>query len=275
MGIEEIIILFIVGCIGGYLSGLLGIGGGIVYVVVFDIVLSRLPFVNGNEKLIVQMTLINSIFAIFFAALSGCIKQYKIGNFYYREVLLAAIPGTVAAVGFTHFVNQWEGYDKDTFLTIFSLALLPLFIRFVQKKNTTEEQQQISPAWFSVAGALAGTCTAFTGLGGGIVMNPFLHGALRYPLKKTLSIALGNMLITTFFISIYHLSISPAQDFEVPGYFSGIYLPLLVPVTIGNLIFSPIGVAAAQKMSPNIIKWIFIIFSALILGRNFYQIFMV
>lgn len=272
MGFAETLILFLVGCFGGYLSGLLGIGGGIIYVVVFDTVLARLPFVQGDSRLIVQLTLLNSIVAIFFAALSGCYKQYKIGNFYLKEVILAAIPGVIASVGFTHLIAHWDGYNKKLFLIVFSLALVPLFIRFVSKSSEVKDNNNISPKWFSIAGGLAGTCTAFTGLGGGIVMNPFLHGALHYPLKKSLSIALGNMLITTFFITIYHMTFSPLAQVEVKGYFNGIYLPLLIPVTLGNLIFSPIGVSAAQKMSAVYIKWIFIVFTALIFGRNLYLI---
>lgn len=271
MSFLTIVLLFFVGCVGGWFSGLLGIGGGVIYVVVFNYILNKISAIQDSH-IQVQLILLNSIFAIFFAALSGCIKQYKSNNFFLKEVLLAGIPAVVFSLGFTYFIHQWKGYNKESFLLVFTFALVPLILKFFSKKKDITTKA-ISPKLYSIGGSISGTVTAFTGLGGGVVLNPFLHGIFNLELKKTLSIALGNMLLSTFFITLYHIISNDFKTIEVSGMFHGIYFPMVLPVALGNMLFSPLGVATAQRLEDRQIKWIFIVFTSIIIFHNLYGIF--
>ena len=69
---NEIVMLFLVGSLGGIISGMFGIGGGVIYVVVFNIYLKKNhPELVHNDAMLVQLTLINSIFSIFLAPFLG------------------------------------------------------------------------------------------------------------------------------------------------------------------------------------------------------------
>lgn len=267
-----ILLLFLVGCVGGIMSGLLGIGGGVIYVIIFQNVLqTHLPIAaDGSE--IVRLTLLNSIFAVFFSALSGSYQQYKMGNFYMKEVIYAAIPAIIFAIGGTAFINHWEGYNRDVFLVIFTLMLFPLMIRFFAKKHTVVVNN-ISMNKYAFGGVMSGLTTAFTGLGGGIVMSPYLHGMYKLSLKKTLSIALGNMLFSTFFILLYKILIHESDCENVKGMYYGIYLPMVLPVTLGNMLFSPLGVRWNTRAKDQVLRIIFIIFIFIIICHNLYGIF--
>ncbi len=272
MEISGLLALFLIGCFGGIMSGLLGIGGGVIYVIVFqNVLLTHLPLAAEGSEL-VRLTLLNSIFAVFFSALSGSYQQYNIGNFYIKEVVYAALPAIFTAIGGTAFLHHWEGYDRDKFLIIFTIMLIPLMIRFFVK-NRTAVVEDISIDKYALGGVMAGLTTAFTGLGGGIVMSPYLHGIHKLNLKKTLSIALGNMLFSTFFILLYKLFTYENAYCDVKGMYYGIYLPMVLPVTLGNMLFSPLGVRLASRASDHSLRIIFFLFILVIICHNLYGIF--
>lgn len=268
----QFVILFLVGCFGGIMSGLLGIGGGVLYVIVFqNILLRQFPALSDSSEL-VRLILLNTIFAVFFSALSGSYKQYKLGNFYLKEVLYAALPATIFAIGGTVFINHWQGYSKNLFLVLFTIMLIPLMFRFFIK-DRQQFTEDIDKEKYAFGGIMAGLTTAFTGLGGGVVMSPYLHGINKLNLKKTLSIALGNMLITTFFILLYKVLTYHDTFPNVKGMYYGIYMPMVLPVTLGNMLFSPLGVSMASKISDRVLKIVFVIFISIIICHNLYGIF--
>ena len=133
---NEIVMLFLVGSLGGIISGMFGIGGGVIYVVVFNIYLKKNhPELVHNEAMLVQLTLINSIFSIFFGALSGFLKQVKSRNFYPNLVLQTGIPALFTAILGTILVAHWEGYNKKIFFSVFTIFLIPMLFKVLPTKK--------------------------------------------------------------------------------------------------------------------------------------------
>jgi uncharacterized membrane protein YfcA len=272
---NEIVMLFLVGSLGGIISGMFGIGGGVIYVVVFNIYLKKNhPELVHNDAMLVQLTLINSIFSIFFGALSGFLKQVKSRNFYPNLVLQTGIPALFTAILGTILVAHWEGYNKKIFFSVFTIFLIPMLLKVLPTKKEVVENDQLDKKYFGLTGLLTGLCTAFTGLGGGVVINPILNGLLKYPIKKTFSISQGVMLITTFGISIFHL-FNKNEGIEALGadFYSGINLKMTFPVIIGMIIFAPFGVTLAQKTPAKLLQLLFAIVCLAIIIRNLFQIF--
>lgn len=272
---QDFIFLFIIGCLGGVISGMFGIGGGVIYVVVFSTYLKRVfPILAQHETILVQLTLINSIFSIFFGALSGVLKQLRMKNFETKNVLQTAIPALITAILGTVFISHWTGYNKNTFFIIFTVFLFPMLFKLIPTKAIQIERQQIDQKYFTITGIITGFCTAFTGLGGGVVINPILHGLLKYPIKKTFSISQGVMLITTLGITIYHLFFKIDTTLLQNGhFFRGINFTMTFPTIVGMMIFAPIGVELAQKTPPKLLQLLFAIVCFTIIIRNLYQIF--
>ena len=80
LSINDFIILFLFGSFGGFMSGYLGVGGGIIYVPVLDYFLSK--YFHDTE--LVKAVLANSLFVIMFSAAVASYKQYKLGNLYFK-----------------------------------------------------------------------------------------------------------------------------------------------------------------------------------------------
>ena len=263
----EFVILLLTGCFGGLLSGLFGIGGGVVYVIVFQVYFEEY-YPQYNEHTLVEQVVANSILAVFCGSISGVIKQVKLKNFYPKEVSITGIGALLTGILATIFQYQWKSFDKTIFFILFTIFLLPLLFKVVPSQTKTEENLHINRNFFFGTGLLTGICTALTGVGGGVVINPMLHGIKNYPIKRSFSISQGVMMITTFAISIYNLYNATKHHIDI------FHFKLLIPVVVGVILTAPLGVSLAQKINAVVLQKLFVIFAVLIIGYNLIQIYL-
>ncbi|MFT6849745.1 MAG: putative membrane protein YfcA [Sphingobacteriales bacterium] len=271
MSTIDIIILLISGCLGGFLAGLLGIGGGIVYVVLFSFYLEKLGFPQAT---LVPHIIANSLFAIFFGGLSGIIKQSRNKNFFLKPVLITAIPATLASIGITYFVNKGEWYSPTMFKVFFVclLTLMAIKIFLFRKDEKIEKPEKTSTKKYFITGFSGGLIAALSGVGGGVIMVPFLTNFLQIKIRKATSISLGVIVVMAFFTSLYSFFAIPTRVEDIPFTFGLISLPIVIPAAMGSLFGSPLGVTAAGKIKPEYIRLLFIFFISLVIIRMVYKL---
>jgi uncharacterized membrane protein YfcA len=95
MGAEEIIGAILVGIAAGVTSGMLGVGGGVLFV-------PGLVFVLGMSQLGAEAT---SLLAIVPVALVGAWRQHRYGNVRWRDGLLVAALSPLGVVGGVQLAN--------------------------------------------------------------------------------------------------------------------------------------------------------------------------
>jgi uncharacterized protein len=263
----EVIILFATGCLGGLLSGLLGIGGGVIYVVVFQ---TWLEYHTGQDILpheFVQLIILNSLVAIIFSAMAGLWGQSRNLALDGAMITKSGLPAAISAIVFTIAISSGNWYQREPFLIVFTLLLLPLLLKLIPKKSDITVNT-VKDRWLFSGGALAGMATALSGLGGGVVLHPYLHGLAKLDMRKTLPLSLGVMLFSAGSIVAFHLLLGNLES----GY-KGIIAAMVIPVALGNILTAPLGVRLAQRLPIMTIKWVFIIAALLLFSRNLYLIF--
>lgn len=260
--ILDIIVLVLLGGLGGLLAGLLGIGGGIIYVLIFDYFLHKL---GVAQELIVPSIIANSMFAILFAGVSGSYKQWKNKNFFPNEMIITGLAASVSSITFSYIISQGQWYTKEKFSIVFIILLVLIAIRlFTQRKKTeTNENAKASMSALSITGLISGTIAAFSGIGGGVIIVPILTDIIKLPIKKATSISLGVISIMAMFTSIYNGMLSTADTSKG----SLLIFSLAIPVAIGSLIASPIGVSISNKLKPSQIRVILIIFLLVVISK--------
>ncbi len=272
LSINDFIILFLFGSFGGFMSGYLGVGGGIIYVPVLDYFLSK--YFHDTE--LVKAVLANSLFVIMFSAAVASYKQYKLGNLFFKEILQTLLPGIVSVVILQTLINKGTWYSRDVFLYFFlSMLLFVVFKMFLSKpKAIIAESTKADNYKYNITGAFAGIITAMSGLGGGVIMTPVFTEWMKLDIKKASAISTGVILGFAIVIGILNLNAVP-QNYVNNFQFGYILLPIALPLIIGTFLFAQMGVKTAQKSKSQTIRIIFASFASIVLLKVIYEILII
>lgn len=258
------IIDLLVGIVSGFLAGLLGVGGGIL----FSTVLFYL-FTKANLQNSVQWTVGSSLFCVFTTSISSVYKHYNQENIFWKESLKIGSAGILGTVVGT-LINRSGFYNKEEFVIFFCLVLGYAAYSFVsgnrakEAESTEEEEKEVSFKDALLIGGLGGCVASLAGVGGGIVLVPFLTLVYHKSIYKTVSISAMSIVIISLlgwlqFAFLYHPTTS-LSSFSVGFVDFGTALPLV----IGGLIGARIGVWANSRIKPKIIHWTFATFAFLV-----------
>jgi uncharacterized membrane protein YfcA len=199
------VLLFVVGTFTGTLSGLLGIGGGLLMVPALTI--WGVPLVQATAT---------SLIGVFLSALSGSIRNFHVGELNWRASLLLAVFGILTAQ-----VGAWVGDrlpDASLAIGFAILLLVTIYLmdlrRQLRKKAEIRQIEEATQAEMSAAsipiaqtesdghvpvqlpqiagiGLLAGILSGLFGVGGGVVMVPLQMLLLGESIKAAVRTSLG------------------------------------------------------------------------------------
>lgn len=264
--------LFVAGLVGGFLGGLLGIGGGIIYIVVIPATLSHLGVPPAE---MVQYTIANSIVASLFSALSANYFLVRTRNFYLAEVVTIGFFGVISSLLVLHGVVNTTWYSRGAFNVVIVLLLIYMMLKTLANaakampaENLEQEGRGLR---LGLAGLASGTVSALSGLGGGIIIIPILNSVFKMDIKKANSISLGVIGITSLSLTLSSMLETPRHpfDFYNVGY---VIFPVVLALSVGVVIASPFGVKAGSLLSSRVISYLFSFFLGLVILRKIIEI---
>jgi uncharacterized protein len=189
----EAILTVLVGFAAGVLSGLFGVGGGIVMT-------PGLTALAGVAPIVAVATPLPIILP---TAAVGAFTYHRAGEVDVRAAAWISLTGSAgSAVGalLTEVVNA----RLLLVLTAVLLAWQSVQILRGRSRSTAIEEQPI-PAWtLALIGVGAGLLSGLLGIGGGTVIVPALAGMLRVPLKRALGTSLVAVVILVIPGAIVH-----------------------------------------------------------------------
>lgn len=283
-GVEsDIVSLFILGCMAGFLSGFFGIGGGSLVTPILQVIF-QIPF---------QICVGSSLAQTAGSSITAVLRHWKLGNVDFKLAFLilgvnflgvesgARILDYLGSLDTFVIKNQEihyvEYYSRWLFLlillviagliTLESLSSNLLLKEKIKTQNETNtkltgrfiQRLQIPPIidfpksnLYSISivaitypAFFIGITTGLLGIGGGVVTVPLLIYGCGVPTN----IAVGTSLLLVFFSTFYGTIIHSMRH--------NVDLTLLSTLLIGSTIFAQIGASMTQLISGHSIRFYF------------------
>lgn len=260
MSLETILILLSVGIAAGILSGLFGVGGGIIIVPSMIAVYSYIHF---DSPYTVHIAIATSLFTIIFTSISSSYKHFKIGNV---EWVLAVIIGFSSAVTVYLFSKIAIATPGDTLKKIFSGVLILVAVKMLfDKKKKEPEAADNTPVRYnksvsSVIGVLTGAIAAFAGLGGGVFVVPLMHYLMKVPFKKAIGTSSAAIFITSIAGVISYFLNTPAGANQIPYSFGMVDTLSALPIIAASIPFTQLGVYINKRTHNYLLTKLFAVF---------------
>lgn len=250
--ISTVLILIICGCAAGFLAGLLGIGGGVVFVPVFYFVFMKVFKTDGDTAMVLATG--TSLTCMIPTSISAAISQYKRGNTD-LEVLKHWAPGLTLGVICGAAISSVYGGEW--------LAILFGSVMILNSINTllhAKAKPMFSdlPGRFgqSVIGFLIAGFSVMLGIGGGTLTVPVLNACSVEPHKS-----IGTSSAVSLFVCIpgalIMLCTGVTPENSPLGTIGLVNLLAAVCVVPISVLFAPLGVRFGKNISPVTLKRIF------------------
>lgn len=266
-----IISLIIIGSVGGLLAGLMGVGGGLIFIPVLTYLFTQQGLPSDE---IVKFTLANSIALVFASGVSGIYRQYQLGIYNFKNSLSVGIPGAFAAAFTSYLIQNGSWYNHQRFSYVFLIFLIISITNMLFSKGSDEIPEtpntSIIPRIF--VGLLAGSVVSLSGLGGGIIMVPLFRMILKLPTKSATSLSLSVVPWLSILPIVQYINQSNVPHLDL-WHTQYLVWPYYLPMAAGVIFFSSLGQKLATKMPVVFIRVIFALLSLTILIKTVYELF--
>lgn len=261
MGIDVILILLAVGIFAGILSGLFGVGGGIIIV---PSLLAVYSYTNFSSPYAVHIAIATSLFTIIFTSISSAHKHFGHGNVTWKAAIIIGIASSVTVFIFSKIAVNMPG---ELLKKIFSfvLVIVALKMLFDKKRKDNDDDsgagKEKTGALISIfIGGLSGVIAAFSGLGGGGFIVPLMHYLMKMNFKKAIGTSSAAILFTAVAGVISYFVNAPIGANPIPYSFGMVDTMSALPVIAASIPFARVGVYINKKTHPFVLAKLFAVF---------------
>lgn len=251
MDILLFIVMVLLGLVGSFFSGLLGIGGAIINYPLLLYVPSLLGVAHFSAHEVSSI----SMFQVFFASLAGVIafrRKKNNGGVVHK--------GLVAYMGSSILVGSLAGgyisglLNGDVINLIYGiLAVLAVILMLIPRKGSEEQSEHLTfNKLIAISAAiLVGIVSGIVGAGGAFILIPIMLTILKIPTRTTIATSLAIVFISAIGGLIGKISAG------------GIPLEPTIYTIIGSLLGAPLGSRISSKMNVNVLRYGLVVLIAL------------
>lgn len=239
------------GLVAGLLSGMLGIGGGIIVV---PLLIYLLPFMGIAPELVAPMAVATSLATIVVTSWSGAYVHHRHGAVLWSWVRLVAPLLIVGGI-----VGSFVGasLNPELLQRLLALVLLLLAARMLIKQRTPSHTTAAPRVAVRLWSGLIGIISTLVGIGGGALVVPMLH-YYQVALRNAVAVAtVCSVLLAMFGTITYAWLGSQGDASEVSGALGFIYLPAWLGIAAVSVMAAPIGAKLAQHVPVHWLKRLF------------------
>ncbi|MBP2000143.1 putative membrane protein YfcA [Paenibacillus shirakamiensis] len=235
--------MVVLGLVGSFFSGLLGIGGAIIN---YPLLL-YVPSVMGVAHFSAHEVSSISMFQVFFASLAGIIGYRTSGKSsasIHTELVMYMGSGILVGSLLGGWVSGYIQGDMINFIYGI-LAVLAVILMLIPNRGTEEQNSKLNFNKSLAVGlaVLIGMVSGIVGAGGGFILIPIMIKILKIPTRTTIASSLAIV-----FVSAIGGLIGKISGGGIPLW------PTLFTV-MGSVIGAPVGSILSAKINVNVLRY--------------------
>ncbi len=236
----EVVILASAGLAGGFIGGLVGLGGGVIFAPVLFFFLQAQGI---TDPVLTPLTIGSSLFGTLVTSAVSARAQHRRGAVDWHTALIAGLSSGVVVLGMTRFVTTRPWYDATVFQVAFGAVLVWVGLRMLSSRAPEVEGEartsKGSGPLLAGMGSLAGAVSAAVGVGGGIVLVPAYNRLLGLPMHRS---------VGTSSASIVFISLVGVLSYVATGWSAAVPPTALGYVDVVSALILSVAAAAAARV---------------------------
>jgi len=244
MDLWQFLVFGLIGFAGGMLSGLVGVGGGVVFV-------PALVYAAGWS---IKEATAASLATFVFGALSGTLRSLRGENpVNWKAAALfsfAVAPSALVGVVINRFSP--EAFVQLAFAAFLVVLAYPMARA---RPQTAEGSRKIRPALVLLAGVGIGIMAGLVGIGGTVLMTPLMVLGLGLGLKTAMATSLATAIFT---------GIVGSAGYVVAGFDRFSSLP---PLIVGAVLGAWLGTSSRDRIPETVLQRGFALFMVVVAIR--------
>lgn len=248
--IFQIISFGVIGILAGILSGLLGIGGGIVTIPCLVLIFSQLDI---PQEAIMHLAIGTSLAAMVFNTFSGSYTHHKKQAVLFHIVKPMALGVVLGAILGATAANFLSSHFLQIFFGVFEIIL---GVRFLIPDSKTSIKHPLPSFW--PLSAISFCVTAFStllGIGGGMINVPILSH-FGVPVKKAIGTSSALSFMISFCGAVFFLLLG-MHSTNAPDTLGFLYIPAFLIISVVSFFSAPYGARLAHRLPTKVLKKVF------------------
>jgi uncharacterized protein len=236
------------GFCGGLLSGMFGVGGGIIVVPILAMLFTALNFPPDH---IMHLAIGTSLATIIVNSISSTRGHHRHGNVnwaIFRRMAPAGVLGAIFAIWLAARLHS------DALQLLFAIFECVIALHLFWGRSPQKQREFAGKQGLYAFGAVVGLTSSLLGIGGGTVAVPlliYLTRDMRAAIGTAAAIGLPLSVVGTLGYVISGMGVVPNLPAPSLGY---VYLPAMLGIAIAGIIGAPVGVQLAQRLPVAVLK---------------------
>lgn len=234
-----IITIFLIGFLGSYISGMLGIGGSIIK---YPMLLYIPPLMGYAAFTAHEVSGISAV-QVFFATISG-VWAYRKGGYLNKQLILY-MGGSILIGSFIGGYGSKLLSEGGINVVYGILALIAAIMMFIPKKGIDDipfDQVTFNKGLAAGLSLVVGIGAGIVGAAGAFLLVPIMLVVLKIPTRMTIASSLAITFISSIGATIGKVSTGQVE-----------YFPAFIMV-IASIIASPLGAVAGKKVNTKVLQ---------------------